>query len=63
MQVGSTGFSSSTMAIFSAQYKNGVTDVAYIPQQTKVNGAYAVQEINLDADKFTSLFPVTPASR
>ncbi len=55
--VASDGFSSSTMAILAAPYKNTEIDVAYMPQQTKILGGYAVQELNLDADEFSSVLP------
>lgn len=61
LTVGANGFSSSTMAILTVPKGTSVIDVAYLPQQTQINGSYAVQEVNLDADQFTSLLPVPVA--
>lgn len=58
LTVGTNGFSSSTMAILAVPKGNSEIDAAYVPQQTKINGGYAVQEVNLDADQFSSFFPV-----
>ncbi len=57
LNVASDGFSSSTMAILNAPYKTTEIDVGYMPQQTQIAGAYAVQEVNLDADQFSSVLP------
>ena len=59
--VGTNGFSSSTLAIMSVPHGNSEIDVAYFPQQAKINGGYAVQEVDLDADQFSSFFPVPVA--
>ncbi|HTV53490.1 MAG TPA: choice-of-anchor D domain-containing protein [Terriglobia bacterium] len=58
--VGETnGFASSTTAILSVPYKTSFIDAAYLPKsQNTIQGAYAVQEINLDADGFTDVLPV-----
>src|SRR5579863_9378905 len=61
LTVGTNGFSSSTMAILSVPKGNSEIDAAYLPQQVKINGSYAVQEVNLDADQFSSLLPVPVA--
>lgn len=55
--VGTDGFSSSNMAILPVLSKTAIIDVAYMAQQTQIQGAYAVQEVNLDADKFSSTLP------
>lgn len=61
LTVGTNGFSSSTIAILQAPQKNSEIDVAYFPQQTKINGSYAVQVVNLDADQTSSFLPVPVA--
>jgi len=61
LTVASNGFSSSTVAILSAPFKTTEIDVAYLPQQTQILGSYAVQEVNLDADQFSSVLPVPVA--
>lgn len=61
LTVGTNGFSSSTMAILTAPRGNSAIDVAYLPQQVKINGGYAVQEVDLDADQFSSFLPVPVA--
>jgi len=59
--VGTNGFSSSTMSVLSVQPKTSEIDVGYLPQPTMINGAYAVQEVNLDADQSSNLLPVPAA--
>jgi hypothetical protein len=61
LSVGTNGFSSSTMAILSVLKGNAEIDVAYLPQQTKIQSGYAVQEVDLDADQFSSFLPVPVA--
>lgn len=61
LTVGTNGFSSSTLAILSVPKGNSEIDVAYLPQQTKMNGRYSVQEVDLDADRFSSFLPVPVA--
>jgi hypothetical protein len=61
INVGPTNFSTSTLAVLSVPYKSSVIDAAYVPQPTKVNGNYVVQEVNLDADQFSSALPVPVA--
>jgi len=59
LAVTTTGFTSGTMAILAVPFKlTSVVDVGYLPQQTTIQGAYAVQEVNLDADQFSSVLPV-----
>jgi hypothetical protein len=52
--VDAVSLNSSTMGILSVPYKSTIVDAAYLPQQTLVNGAYAVQEVNLDANDFST---------
>jgi hypothetical protein len=61
LTVGTNGFSSSTLAILAVPHGTSEIDVAYLPQQTKINGSYAVQEVDLDADKLSSFLPVPVA--
>jgi hypothetical protein len=57
--VDTNGFTTNTTAILSVPYKSTIVDAAYLAQnQTKIRGAYAVQEVNLDADQFSSVLPV-----
>jgi hypothetical protein len=57
--VDSNGYSSSTIAILSVPYKTAEVDAAYLPlSQATIQGNYAVQEVNLDADQFSSVLPV-----
>ncbi len=58
LTVETNGFTSSTIAILSVPYKSTIVDAAYLPQQTMIEGAYAVQEVNLDADQFSNVLPV-----
>jgi hypothetical protein len=56
------GFASGTTAILSVPFKSVIVDAAYLPQSlTKNQGAFAVQEVNLDADQFASALPVPVA--
>lgn len=55
--VSTNGFTSSTMGILSVPFKTSEIDVAYLPQQSQIQGAYPVQEVNLDADQFSSIIP------
>jgi len=62
LTVNTNGFSSGTTAILPVPYKNTEVDAAYVPEpQTQIQGAYAVQEVNLDADQFSSVLPVQVA--
>ena len=61
LTVETNGFTSGTTAILSVPYKTTIVDAAYLPQQTLIQGAYAVQEVNLDADQFSSVLPVPVA--
>jgi len=56
--VTTNGFTPSTMAILQVPFKTSQIDVAYMPLQSKLHGVYAVQEVNLDADQFSSVLPV-----
>ena len=56
------GFQASTVGILTVPFGKGAIDAAYLPQsQTMTQGAYSVQEVNLDADQFSLVLPV-PAS-
>jgi len=60
--VDSDGFTSNTIAILSVPYKTIEVDAAYVAEsQSLIQGAYAVQEVNLDADQFSSVLPVPSA--
>lgn len=61
--VGETnGFTSNTTAVLSIPFKTSIVDAAYLPQsQNTIQGSYAVQEINLDADAFSGVLPVQVA--
>jgi hypothetical protein len=56
--VDANDFSTGTTAILSVPYKSTIVDAAYLPQQTMIQGTYAVQEVNLDADQFSNVLPV-----
>lgn len=61
--VDTNGYSSNTIAIVSAPYKTTVVDAAYLPEsQNTIQGTYAVQVVNLDADQFSSILPVPTAT-
>jgi hypothetical protein len=62
LTVDTNGFTSSTLGILSVPYKSSIIDAAYLPiSSTKIQGAYAVQEVDLDADQFASVLPVEVA--
>jgi hypothetical protein len=62
LNVVSNGFSSNTLAILPVPYKSGLIDAAYLPQSlNKIQGTFSVQEVNLDADQFSSVLPVPSA--
>ena len=62
LTVGTSGFSSTTIGILPVPYKTTVVDAAYVPEsQVQIQGTYAVQEINLDADQFSTQVPVQSA--
>lgn len=62
MTVNTDGYASSTVALLTVPYKNSVIDVAYQPHSlTQTQGVYTVEEINLDANLFTSQLPVAAA--
>jgi hypothetical protein len=62
LTVGTSGFSSTTIGILPVPYKSTVIDAAYLPEaQSLIQGAYAVQEVNLDADQFSTQVPVQAA--
>jgi hypothetical protein len=60
--VDTNGYSSNSIAVMSVPFKNSMVDAVYLPQsQAKTEGAYAVQEVNLDADAFSNVLPVPDA--
>lgn len=62
LTVNTNGYSSGTTTILTVPYKGTETDAAYLPEPlTQIQGAYAVQEVNLDADQFSSVLPVPVA--
>ena len=62
LTVDTNGYTSGTTAILSVPYKTTIVDAAYLPQsQALTQGAYAVQEVNLDADQFSDVLPVPNA--
>jgi hypothetical protein len=62
LTVDTNGFTSGTVAVLSVPYKSSIIDAAYVPEsQTKIQGAFAVQEVNLDQDQFSSVLPVQVA--
>lgn len=53
------GFTSNTNAILTVPFKSAFTDALYLPvSQNTIQGTYAVQEVNLDQDQFSSVLPV-----
>ncbi len=62
LTVDTNGYTSTTAGVLSVPYRSTVVDAAYLPQsQTKIQGAYSVQEVNLDADQFSTALPVPVA--
>jgi len=62
LTVNTNGYASGTTAILSVPFKGTEIDVAYLPEsQGLIQGAYTVQEVNLDADQFSSMLPVPVA--
>ena len=59
--VTTNGFSSGVISILPVPYKTTEIDLAYFPVQTQIQGAYAVQAVNLDAEHFSSVLPVAVA--
>ncbi len=60
--VNTDGYTSNTIGILTVPYKNGEIDVVYQPHSlTQTQGVYTVEEVNLDADQFTSQLPVPAA--
>jgi hypothetical protein len=51
------GFTSSTMSILPVPFKSTSIDIGYLPLQSKVQGSYVVQAVNLDADQLSSVLP------
>ncbi len=62
LTVNTNGYTSGTFTILAVPFKTSIIDAAYLPQsQAKIQGAYAVQEVNLDADQFSNVLPVPVA--
>jgi hypothetical protein len=62
LTVNTNGYTSGTFAILAVPFKTSIIDAAYLPQsQSKIQAAYAVQEVNLDADQFSNVLPVPVA--
>jgi hypothetical protein len=62
LTVNTNGYASGTTAILNVPFKTTEVDAAYLPDsQNLIQGAYAVQEVNLDADQFSSVIPVPVA--
>jgi hypothetical protein len=61
--VTTNGFSSSVVSVLPVPYKATEIDLAYFPVQTQIQGAYAVQAVNLDAEHFSNVLPVPVALR
>jgi hypothetical protein len=62
LTVDTNGYTSTTAGILSVPFRSTVVDAAYLPQsQTTIQGTYAVQEVNLDADQFSNVLPVPVA--
>ncbi|HWY57563.1 MAG TPA: choice-of-anchor D domain-containing protein [Terriglobales bacterium] len=62
LTVNTNGFASGTTAILNVPFKTTEVDAAYLPDSKNlIQGAYAVQEVNLDADQFSSVIPVPVA--
>ena len=62
LTVNTNGYASGTTAILSVPFKGTEIDAAYLPQsQGLIQGVYTVQEVNLDAEQFSSMLPVPVA--
>jgi len=63
LTVSTTGLASSTMAFLPVPFEGVQVDAAYFPQSQTPNpqGLYTVEEINLDADQFSTILPVPAA--
>jgi hypothetical protein len=56
------GFTSTTNGTLTVPFKTAFVDALYLPvSQNQIQGAYAVQEINLDADQSSGVLPVPAA--
>lgn len=59
LTVNSDGFVANTLGILQVPYKSATADVVYQPHsQIQTQGVYTVEEVNLDADQFSSVLPV-----
>lgn len=62
LTVNTDGYTSNTLGILTVPYKNTTIDVLYQPHSlNQTQGVYTVEEVNLDADQFTSQLPVAAA--
>ena len=60
--VSTNGYSSNTIAILPVLSGKSFVDAAYIPRSVSpVQGAYVVQEVNMDADQSSAVLPVPVA--
>jgi hypothetical protein len=58
LTVNTNGYASGTTTIVTVPFKGTEVDAAYLPEsQSLIQGAYAVQEVNLDADQSSSVIP------
>jgi hypothetical protein len=62
LTVTTNGYASSTFGTLVVPFGSSEIDVAYLPRfQGQIQGTYTVQELNLDADQFSSVLPVPSA--
>jgi hypothetical protein len=61
LTVDTNGYSASTTSILVVPFGNTEVDAAYLPMSKTTQGVYTVQEVNLDADQFSSVLPVPTA--
>ncbi len=62
LTVTTNGYSSSTISTLVVPFGGAEIDAAYLPRsQSLTQGVYTVQELNLDADQFSSVLPVPAA--
>jgi hypothetical protein len=57
LTVDTNGYSASTTSILVVPFGNTEVDAAYLPISKTTQGVYTVQEVNLDADQFSSVLP------
>jgi hypothetical protein len=63
LNVNTNGYKSSALGVVVVPFKTGFADAAYLPLSNAPGpaGRYVVQELNLDADSSSSVFPVQTA--